>query len=35
MLSVAKEDSHDVETLKQAALEAMALGYRNRPPPRP
>jgi hypothetical protein len=31
MLSVAKEDSRDVDALKRAALEAMALGYRNRP----
>ena len=35
MLSVASEDSRDVEALKRAALEAMTLGYRNRPPPRP
>jgi hypothetical protein len=35
MLSVAKEESRDVEALKRAALEAMALGYRNRPRPRP
>jgi hypothetical protein len=34
MLSVAKEDRRDVEALKRAALEAMALGYRDRPPPR-
>jgi hypothetical protein len=32
MLSVAREDSRDVEVLKRAALEAMALGYRDRPP---
>jgi hypothetical protein len=31
MLSVAREDSRDVELLKRAALEAMALGYRDRP----
>jgi hypothetical protein len=30
MLSVASEDSRDVEILKTAALEAMALGYRSR-----
>jgi hypothetical protein len=35
MLSVVKEDSRNVEALKRAALVAMALGYRNRPPPRP
>jgi len=31
MLSVASEDSRDVAVLARAALEAMALGYRNRP----
>jgi hypothetical protein len=31
LLSVANEDSRDVEALKKAALEAMALNYR-RPP---
>jgi hypothetical protein len=30
VLSVAGEDSRDVTALKRAALEAMALGYRNR-----
>ena len=38
ILSVAKEDSRDVYALTRAALEAMALEYRNRPlrsPPRP
>jgi hypothetical protein len=35
MLSVSDEDSRNVEALKRAALEAMALGYHNRPPPRP
>jgi len=35
MLSVASEDSREVEVLKRAALEAMALGYRNRPAPTP
>ena len=30
MLSVASEDSRDIEMLKRAALEAMALGYRDR-----
>ena len=30
MLSVASEDSRDVEVLTRAALEAMALGYRER-----
>ena len=30
MLSVATEDSRDVEALKNGALEAMALGYRRR-----
>jgi hypothetical protein len=36
LLSVASEDNRDIEVLKRAALEAMALGYRNRPrrPPR-
>jgi len=31
MLSVASEDSREVAVLVRAALEAMALGYRNRP----
>jgi len=31
MLSVASEDSHDIAMLVRAALEAMALGYRERP----
>jgi hypothetical protein len=31
MVSVAREESRDVEMLKRAALEAMALGYRDRP----
>jgi hypothetical protein len=31
MLSVASEDSRDFEVLKRAALEAMALGYRDPP----
>ena len=31
LLSVASEDSRDVEALKRGALEAMALGYRERP----
>jgi hypothetical protein len=35
MLSVAGEDSRDVQLVKKAALEAMALGYRTRPPRRP
>ena len=30
LLSVASEDSRDVEALKQAALERMALNYRRR-----
>jgi hypothetical protein len=30
LLSVAHEDSRDVEVLKRAALEAMALAYRRR-----
>jgi hypothetical protein len=30
MLAVAGEDSRDVEALKTAALQAMALGYRSR-----
>jgi hypothetical protein len=30
LLSVAFEDSHDVEALKAGALEAMALDYRER-----
>jgi hypothetical protein len=29
LLSVADEDCRDVKALKNAALEAMALGYRN------
>jgi len=33
LLSVASEDGRDVAALKNAALEAMALGYRNRPSP--
>jgi hypothetical protein len=32
LLSVAHEDCRDVEALKRGALEAMALGYRERPP---
>jgi hypothetical protein len=31
MLSVASEHNRDVAVLVRAALEAMALGYRNRP----
>jgi hypothetical protein len=31
MLSVVSEDSHDVAILVRAALEEMALGYRDRP----
>ena len=31
LLSVASEDSRDVEVLKRAALEAMALAYREKP----
>jgi hypothetical protein len=31
LLSVASEDSCDVEVLKRAALQAMALNYRHRP----
>jgi hypothetical protein len=31
MLSVASDNSRDVDELKKAALEAMALGYRNLP----
>jgi len=31
LLSVASEDSRDVAVLVRAALEAMALGYRDRP----
>jgi hypothetical protein len=31
LLSVASEDSRDVEILKQAALQRMALDYRERP----
>ena len=31
LLSVAYEDSHDVPVLARAALEAMALGYRDHP----
>jgi hypothetical protein len=35
-LSVASEDSRDVEVLKKAALEIMALNYRRRDdPPKP
>jgi len=30
VLSVAREDSRDAEVLKTAALETMALGYRER-----
>ena len=30
LLSIAHEDSRDVEVLKRAALEAMALAYRRR-----
>ncbi len=30
LLSVACEESHDVEALKNGALQAMALGYRER-----
>ena len=30
LLSVASEDSRDVEVLKKAALQVMALGYRRR-----
>src|SRR5262245_49843753 len=33
LLSVAHEDSHDVEVLKNAALRVMALGYRRRSDP--
>jgi hypothetical protein len=33
VLSVAAEDSHDVATLKKGALQAMALGYREKLPP--
>ena len=32
LLSVADEDSRDVEALKRGALEAMALAYREKPP---
>jgi hypothetical protein len=35
LLSVAREDSRDVEALKTAALAAMALAYRKRPSPNP
>jgi hypothetical protein len=35
LLSIAREDSRDVEALKTAALEAMALGYRKRPAAEP
>ena len=35
MLAVASDDSRDVDALRKAALEEMALGYRKRPPPRP
>ena len=31
LLSVASEDSRDIEALKRGALQAMALNYRNRP----
>lgn len=31
LLSIASDDSRDVEVLKQAALERMALDYRNTP----
>jgi hypothetical protein len=31
LLSVASEDSRDMEVLKQAALQRMALDYRKRP----
>jgi hypothetical protein len=34
MISVATEQSRDVAQLKSAALEAMALRYRSRPPQR-
>ena len=33
LLSVASEDSRDVEVLKKAALQVMALGYRRREDP--
>ena len=33
LLSVASEDSRDVEALKKAALQVMALGYRRREDP--
>jgi hypothetical protein len=33
LLSVASEDSRDVEALKQGALQAMALAYRRRDSP--
>jgi hypothetical protein len=32
ILSVAAEDSHDVAALKIGALQAMAIGYRQKPP---
>jgi hypothetical protein len=32
LLSVASEDSRDVEILKRSALEVMALRYREKPP---
>jgi len=35
LLSVATEDSRDVEALKRGALQAMALSYRERPTPTP
>jgi hypothetical protein len=35
MLSVAIDDSRDVAVLKTGALQAMALGYRERPPVEP
>ena len=31
LLSVASEDSRDIEALKRGALQAMALSYRTRP----
>jgi hypothetical protein len=33
LLSVASDDSRDVEALKRAALETMALNYRRKPHP--
>ena len=35
LLSVASDDSRDVEALKRGALQAMALSYRERPTPNP